>query len=77
VIYAYNQETKQYIGGLLDITERKNLELFHKEHSAVGREAIVIRGGKIVKRFVKEDNKHCFPIFPRWNPKTTQHRFEL
>lgn len=36
-----------------------------------------MRGGKIVERFVKEDNKHCFPIFPRWNPKTTQHAFQL
>jgi hypothetical protein len=77
VVYAYNTETRQYIGGLLDVTQRKDLELFHKEHSVVGREALVVRGGKVVERFVKEENKHCFPIFPRWNPKTTQHHFEL
>jgi hypothetical protein len=62
---------------LLDITPKKDLELFHKEHSVFGREALVVRQGKVVERFVKEDNKHCFPIFPRWNPKTTQHDFDL
>jgi hypothetical protein len=77
VIYAYNAETRQYIGGLLDITQKKNLELFHKEHSVVRREALVVRKGKVVGRFIKEQNRHCFPIFPRWNPKTTQHQFNL
>ena len=43
----------------------------------MGREALVVRRGKITERFVKEENKHCFPIFPRWNPKTTQHKFEF
>ena len=70
VVYARNTETGQYIGGLLDVTPKKDLELFHKEHSVVNREAIVVKDGVVVQRFVKEENKHCFPIFPRWNPKT-------
>ena len=77
IVYAYNLETKQYIGGLLDITQKKDLDLFHKEHSIFNREALVMRGGKVVERFVKEENKHCFPIFPRWNPKTTRYDFNL
>jgi hypothetical protein len=70
IVYARNTETGQYIGGLLDITPKKDLSLFHKEHSVANREAIVLRGGVVVQRFIKEENKHCFPIFPRWNPKT-------
>ena len=77
VVYAFNTETCQYIGGLLDTTPKKDLDLFHKEHSIANREAIVIRDGVIVRRFVKEENKHCFPIFPRWNPKTIQHVFNI
>jgi len=37
----------------------------------------VVRGGKVVERFVKEENKHCFPIFPRWNARTIHHEFKL
>lgn len=76
-MYAYNLETKQYVGGLLDITHKKDLELFHREHSVVNREAIVVRNGRVVERFIKEDNKHCFPIFPRYNPKTWRHPFNI
>jgi hypothetical protein len=77
MVYAYNVETHQYIGGFLDVTPKKNFDLFHKEHSVVGREAIVCKDGKITERFIKEENKHCFPIFPRWNPKTIQHKFAI
>ena len=77
VVYARNTETGQYIGGLLDITQKKDIDLFHREHSVFGREALVVRHGKVVERFVKEENKHCFPIFPRYNPKTWRHTFEI
>lgn len=72
VIYAFNEETKQYIGGLMDITGKKVIDLFHREHSIFNREAIVMKGGKVTQRFVKKTNKHCFPIFPRFNPRTHQ-----
>jgi hypothetical protein len=53
VIYAYNLETKQYIGGLLDTTVKKNIDLFHKEHSIYKREAIVVKNGEIIRKFKK------------------------
>ena len=61
----------------MDVTKKKDFELFHKEHSIVNREAIVIRGGATTERFIKEDDKHCFPIFPRYNPKTWRHPFRI
>ena len=48
------------------------MELFHREHSIFKREAVVMKGGKAVRRFMKNTNKHCFPIFPRFNPRTQQ-----
>ncbi len=41
------------------------------------REALVVKNGYIADKFVKEDNIHCFPIFPRYNPKTWQHPFNI
>ena len=61
----------------MDINARKDLDLFHKEHSVVNREALVVKNGVIVDKFIKHENKHCFPIFPRWNPKTCQHFFDI
>ena len=51
--------------------------MFHKEHSIFNREALVMKSGKIVDRFVKEDNVHCFPIFPRWNPRSVRYEFQF
>lgn len=54
------------------------MELFHREHSIFGREAIVVKGGKVIRKFKKNTNKHCFPIFPRFNPKSHQrHQFTI
>jgi len=61
----------------MDVTKKKDFERFHKEHSIVNREAIVVRDKIITERFIKEDNKHCFPIFPRYNPKTWRHPFNI
>lgn len=72
MIYAFNEETQQYIGGFFDVTKKKDTELLHREHSVFNREAIVMKGGKIVRRFMKNTNKHCYPIFPRFNPRTYQ-----
>ena len=54
------------------------MELLHREHSIFKREAIVMKSGKLVRKFIKNTNKHCFPIFPRFNPKTHQrHQFVI
>lgn len=76
VIYAYNEETCQYIGGFFDVTRKRDIHLLHREHSIFKREGVVIRGGKVVRKFIKNTNKHCYPIFPRFNPRTHQrHQF--
>jgi len=54
------------------VTRKKDIELFHREHSIYEREAVVMKGGKVVRRFMKNTNKHCYPIFPRFNPRTHQ-----
>lgn len=54
------------------------MELFYKEHSVFGREAIVIEDREIVRKFIKDTNKHCFPIFPRYNPTSKwRHPFNI
>lgn len=39
-------------GGLLDISARKDMELFHQEHSICGKEALVIRNGETLLRLL-------------------------
>jgi hypothetical protein len=54
VVYAYNEETKQYIGQLFDKSERKDMNLFRKEHSIPFKEALVFNGSELVDMFIKE-----------------------
>lgn len=62
----------------MDISEKKDLRLFHKEHSIYNREAIIVKSGKIMRKFIKRTNKHCFPIFPRLNPNNKwRHNFKF
>jgi hypothetical protein len=79
MVYAYNEETKHYIGGFIDKSGRKDMDLFRKEHSVLGKETLVFDGEILVDAFVKEDDIHCYPIFPRNRPNSDKqtHSFGL
>ena len=54
IVYAYNIESKKFIGGLLDITKKRVEEHTFKKFSVYNRPVIVVRDGVVVvKKFIK------------------------
>ena len=64
VIYAYDAEAKHYIGGLLDITDKKDMDRFYATHSVVNRDGFSFVDGEFVEIIRKLTNTHGYPIFP-------------
>ena len=64
IVYGYNEESNQYIGGLIDISPKRDQMEFIKKYSIQGRELILVENEEIKAKYVKTTNLHCFPIFP-------------
>mgnify|MGYP003340756534 CR=1 FL=1 len=78
IVYSYNEETKQFIGSLLDITPKRSQWEFLQKYSIQGRELVLIEEGKKPRVFIKTTNAQCFPIFPGYlQYKHHTHNFNL
>jgi hypothetical protein len=78
VIYAYDGEAKRYIGGLLDITGKKDMDRFYATHSVVNRDGFSFVDGEFVEIIKKLTNIHGYPIFPPAAPNNLiQHEYSL
>ena len=78
IVYAYNTESRQFIGGLIDVTKKRVDEHTFKKFSVYNRPAIVVRDREAVSKFIKVTNSHCYPIFPEFKKGTTNtHRYDL
>lgn len=67
MIFAYNSETLDYIGGLVDTGKLFDREKFQKEFSVIGKRAVVVECSQEMHAFVKQTDLHRYPIFPITN----------